>query len=159
MSTGNPMGFEIPFVNWVGLEMVFFKAGKSLMTLTPHAHHMNSLGMVHGGVIMTMLDVGMASAARSAAKEDVLSAPSSTNVPLDEPRVITIEMKSSFMKPSIGPLEVHGKVLSHTRSTAFCEAEIIDAQGRLCAKASGTFRYVRLTKDGRPSATSPPNPS
>jgi uncharacterized protein (TIGR00369 family) len=159
MTSANPMGFEIPFVNWVGLEMVFFKAGKSLMTLTPHDHHMNSLGMVHGGVIMTMLDVGMASAARSAAKEDGLTASATTGLPPEEPRVITIEMKSSFMKPSIGPLEVHGKVLSRTRSTAFCEAEIIDAQGRLCAKASGTFRYVRLTKGGRTSATNLHNPT
>jgi uncharacterized protein (TIGR00369 family) len=132
---GNPMGFEIPFVNWVGLEMVFYEGGKSLMRLDPQAHHMNSLGMMHGGVVMTMLDVGMATAARSAAKTEVGS---------QEPRVITIEMKSSFMKPSKGLLEVHGKVLSHSRSMAFCEAEIIDPQGRVCAKGSGTFKYVRL---------------
>jgi uncharacterized protein (TIGR00369 family) len=131
------MGFEIPFVNWVGLEMVFYEAGKSLLKLDPQPHHMNSLGMVHGGVVMTMLDVGMATAARSAAKIDAGN---------EEPRVITIEMKSSFMKPSTGLLEVHGKVLSHSRSMAFCEAEIVDPHGRVCAKGSGTFKYVRLAK-------------
>jgi uncharacterized protein (TIGR00369 family) len=133
----NPMGFEIPFVNWVGLEMGFYEGGKSLLKLQPKAHHMNSLGMVHGGVVMTMLDVGMATAARSAAKTEADSS---------EPRVITIEMKTSFMKPSTGLLEVHGKVLSHSRSMAFCEAEIIDPLGRVCAKGSGTFKYVRLPK-------------
>jgi uncharacterized protein (TIGR00369 family) len=134
----NPMGFEIPFVNWVGLQMVFYKDGKSLLKLAPRSHHMNSLEMVHGGVVMTMLDVGMATAARSAAREE-----SDTEL---EPRVITIEMKCSFMKPSTGELRVRGIVLSRTRSMAFCEAEIVDAQERVCAKGSGTFKYVRLSK-------------
>jgi hypothetical protein len=35
---------------------------------------------------------------------------------MTQPRVITIHMKTSFMKPSTGLLEVHGKVLSHSRS-------------------------------------------
>lgn len=133
-----PFGYEIPFVNWVGLEMVFYENGKSLMRLNPRPEHSNSMGMVHGGVVMTMLDVGMATAARSAAKVD---AP-----PGEEPRVITIEMKSTFMKPSTGIIEVRGTVLSHTRSMAFCEAEIVDSHNRVCAKGSGTFRYIRLHK-------------
>ncbi len=134
-SEHKPFGYEVPFASWVGLEMVFFEAGKSKIRLTPRPELLNSMGMVHGGVIMTMLDVGMATAARSALKADAL--------PGEEPRVITIEMKSSFMKPCMGKIEVRGTVLSHTRSMAFCEAEIVDAHERVCAKGSGTFRYVK----------------
>jgi uncharacterized protein (TIGR00369 family) len=59
--------------------------------------------------------------------------------------VVTIEMKTSFMRPArVEPGALHGKgrVLHRTRSTAFTEGFIYDAGGVLCAHATGTFKYV-----------------
>ena len=77
---------------------------------------------------MTLLDVTMATAARSV-----------------DPGmgVVTIEMKTSFMQAARGPLIGKGRLMHRTRSMAFTEATIFDAQGRACAHATGTFKYVQ----------------
>ncbi|HNI76210.1 MAG TPA: PaaI family thioesterase, partial [Giesbergeria sp.] len=84
---------------------------------------------------MTLLDVAMATAARSHAPEM---------------GVVTVEMKTSFMQPAQGPLVARGRLLHRTATLAFTEATVHDAQGRLCCQATGTFKVVRrLPVDGR----------
>jgi uncharacterized protein (TIGR00369 family) len=97
---------------------------------------MNSWDVAHGGVVMTMLDVVMAMAARSQH--------------LDGPGCATIEMKTSFMRPGEGELRALGTLLHRTASMAFCEASVLNAEGELCAHATGTFKYLRaLPSKGR----------
>jgi uncharacterized protein (TIGR00369 family) len=57
--------------------------------------------------------------------------------------VVTIEMKTSFMQPARGKLSGRGRLMHRTRSMAFTEATIFDAQGEACAHATGTFKYVQ----------------
>ena len=57
--------------------------------------------------------------------------------------VVTIELKTAFMRPAKGVLTARGRLLHRTPTLAFTEASIFDAQGRLCAHATGTFRYVK----------------
>ena len=86
--------------------------------------------VLHGGVVMTMLDVGMASAARSVQPEM---------------GVLTIEMKTSFMRATPGDgstLTVKSTLLHRTGRMAFVEGRIYDTQGLLCAQATGTFKYA-----------------
>jgi uncharacterized protein (TIGR00369 family) len=120
-------GVEIPFVNLLGFELQQFENGHSELCFSPQPDHMNSFGVVHGGVLMTLLDVAMATAARSVTPEH---------------GVVTIEMKTSFMRPGSGPLIAKGHLLHQSRSMAFVEAQVLDAQQQLCAHASGTFKYV-----------------
>jgi uncharacterized protein (TIGR00369 family) len=82
---------------------------------------------------MTMLDVAMAQAARSAHRHDGVSGPG----------VATIEMKTSFVRPAEGELRALGKLLHRTTTLAFCEASVLDGGGHLCAHATGTFKYLR----------------
>jgi uncharacterized protein (TIGR00369 family) len=120
-------GVEIPFVELLGFELRRFENGDSELAFSPRPEHMNSFAVVHGGVLMTLLDVAMATAARSVTPEH---------------GVVTIEMKTSFMRPGSGPLTAKGHLLHRTRSMAFVEAQVLDAQQQLCAHASGTFKYV-----------------
>ena len=90
--------------------------------------HLNSFGVTHGGATMTLLDVAMAVAARSVAPEM---------------GVVTIEMKTSFLQAARGPLVARGQLLHRTAGMAFVEGSVLDAQGRLCSHATGTFKYVR----------------
>lgn len=55
---------------------------------------------------------------------------------------VTIEMKTSFMRAAKGPLVAHGSLLHRTATMAFTEGRIVDAEGKLCAHATGTFKYV-----------------
>jgi len=120
-------GAYIPFVDHLGFEMVFFDEGQSELRYTPEEAHMNSFNVTHGGALMTLLDVTMATAARSVDKGM---------------GVVTIEMKTSFMQPANGPLTSKGRLIHRTRHMAFTEATVLDAQGNACAHATGTFKFI-----------------
>ena len=123
------MKFEvhIPFVEHLGFELQTFEGGEAEITFAPKPEHENSFNVVHGGASMTLLDVVMAHAARSV-----------------EPAMgcVTIEMKTSFMRAAKGPLQAKGKLLHRTATMAFTEGSIFDAEGKLCAHATGTFKFV-----------------
>lgn len=124
-----PFPVPIPFVEHLGLRLLRWQDGEAVLAFDPAPEHLNSFSVVHGGVGMTLLDVAMAHAARSVQPGDW--------------GAITIEMKTSFMRAAVGPLRASGTVLHRTATLAFTEARIHDAQGRLCAHATGTFKYVK----------------
>ena len=124
-------GAEIPFVTLLGFTLELFEGGESTLGYTPRPEHLNSFAVTHGGACMTLLDVTMAVAARSVQKDM---------------GVVTIEMKTSFMRPAPGDgskLTARGRLMHRSTSLAFTEATIYDAQGLACAHATGTFKYVR----------------
>ena len=128
-------GVEIPFVELLGIELVRMQAGESELHYEARPEHLNSFGVTHGGASMTLLDVTMATAARSVAPEL---------------GVVTIEMKTSFMQAAQGPLVAKGRLIHRTATMAFTEGTLHDAEGRVCCHATGTFKYVRrLPVDGR----------
>jgi uncharacterized protein (TIGR00369 family) len=118
---------RIPFVELLGFELHRFEGGEATITFNPKPEHENSFNVVHGGASMTLLDVVMAHAARSV-----------------EPAMgcVTIEMKTSFMRAARGALTAHGTLLHRTATMAFTEGRIVDAEGKLCAHATGTFKFV-----------------
>jgi uncharacterized protein (TIGR00369 family) len=121
---------EVPFVSLVGIERRPAASGSSLSVLAPRPELLNSLGVLHGGVLMTLMDVAMASAARSLQADMA---------------VVTVELKTSFMRPARGTLQARGRVLHRSGTMAFTEATIFDASERAVAHATGTFKYVRRT--------------
>ena len=131
-------GVEVPFISHLGFELRQWHAGSSEITYEARAEHLNSLGVTHGGACMTLLDVCMARAARGENK-DV--------------SIVTVEMKTTFMRPARGKLTGRGTLLHRTESMAFTEASILDSHGRLCAHATGTFRYVRRVPPHSPQPT------
>ena len=128
-----PFPIHIPFVEKLGLELHGFGNGHADLRVDLDEAHTNSWEVAHGGVVMTMLDVAMAHAARSAHAFE----------PGHRGGVATIEMKTSFMRPAQGQLRAVGKLLHKTATMAFCEAHLYDDSGELCAHASGTFKVLR----------------
>ncbi len=126
-----PFGADIPFVELLGFTLEKFEGGESVLHFSPRPEHLNSFAVTHGGAMMTFLDVIMATAARSV--EPALG-------------VVTIEMKTTFMRPATAPsggvLVGLGHLLHRSRQMAFTEGKVFDAQGQLCAHATGTFKYV-----------------
>jgi uncharacterized protein (TIGR00369 family) len=125
---------HIPFVEKLGFELISFGDGESELSVDLTDAHLNSWAVAHGGVVMTLLDVAMAIAARSGNRGD------SGDL---GPGVVTIEMKTSFMRPGERRLRGLGKLLHRTVTMAFCEASVIDDAGRLCAHATGTFKFIK----------------
>jgi uncharacterized protein (TIGR00369 family) len=123
----------IPFGNLLGLKLVRYENGEAEVTLEARPDLMNSWSVVHGGVTMTLLDVCMSHAARSSAAangQDVRGA-------------ATVEMKTSFMRPSLGALTCKAKMLHRTATMAFVEGTVTDSAGELLSHATGTFKFLR----------------
>jgi uncharacterized protein (TIGR00369 family) len=77
-----PFGATIPFVDHLGFSLEKFEGGQSEIHYAPKPEHLNSFDVTHGGAVMALLDVVMATAARS------------VEVSMG---VVTIEMKTSFI--------------------------------------------------------------
>ena len=133
-------GAEIPFVTHLGFALELFEGGESAIGYTPAPEHLNSFAVTHGGAVMTLLDVTQATAARSVQKDM---------------GVVTIEMKTSFMRPAPGDgsrLTAKGRLMHRTATLAFTEATLYDVTGQACAHATGTFKYVKRQASGKTSA-------
>jgi uncharacterized protein (TIGR00369 family) len=121
-------GADIPFASLCGVEALGFENGKTRLRLALKPEHGNNLGIAHGGVICTLLDIAMGTAARC-----------TIGVP-----VMTLDMQTSFIGPGRGVLIGEGRVLRAGRSILFCEAEVTaEDTGELIAKASGVFKPAR----------------
>jgi uncharacterized protein (TIGR00369 family) len=136
MSVANGFPINIPFVEELGIYLVSSGAGRSIIRLDTQPQHLNSWGVAHGGVVMTLLDVAMATAGRTLRTD------------LGTGGNVTIEMKSSFLRPARGRLEVRGVCLHATSTMAFCEAELYGEDLELAAKSSGTFKFFRQVATG-----------
>ena len=118
---------RIPFVSHLRILTESLGEGAARLSLPVEPHLTNSLGTVHGGVIMSLLDVALCTAARTLH-------PESTGV-------ITIDLSTSFIGAGSGEkLFAEARVLKDARSMSFVEAEAKNADGSLVAKAIATVR-------------------
>ena len=85
----------------------------------------NPTGAVQGGFIAAMMDEAMSTCCIIA-----------SNVTMTAP---TLEMKTSYLRRLMpGKASVEARILKWGRSAAFMEAECLDADGKLVAKATAT---------------------
>ena len=118
---------KIPFIAHLGLKTDELGEGSARLSLALAPHMCNSFGTAHGGIIMTLLDVALCTAARTLH-------PDSTGV-------MTIDLSTSFIGAGTGPrLLAEARVLKNGRSIIFVEGEAKNEDGSLVAKAIGTVR-------------------
>ena len=121
---------KIPYVVHLGLTTESLGEGSARLSMPLPQHFTNSLGTAHGGVIMSLLDVALCTAARTLHPESI--------------GVVTIDMSTSFIGGgSGGKLIADARVMKDARTMSFVEAEAKNEDGSLVAKAIGTVR-VRL---------------
>jgi uncharacterized protein (TIGR00369 family) len=124
---GPIFGAHIPFVAHCGIEALDARDGRTRLRLALGPEHANNLGIAHGGVICTLLDVALGTAARLNAGRPV----------------VTLDMQTRFLSPGRGVLTAEGRVTRAGGSVTFCEAEIRDADGALVATATALLKPVR----------------
>jgi uncharacterized protein (TIGR00369 family) len=125
---------KIPFVAHLKILTETLGEGTARLSMPIEPHLMNSLGTAHGGVIMSLLDVALCTAARTLHPESV--------------GVITIDLSTSFIGGATGgKLFADARVMRDGRSMSFVEAEAKNEDGSLVAKAIATVR-VRHRKEG-----------
>jgi len=121
---------RIPFVSHLGLVTEALGEGTARLSMALPEHFTNSLGTAHGGVIMSLLDVALCTAARTLHPDSL--------------GVVTIDMSTSFIGGGSGDrLVAEARVLRDGRSMTFVEGEARNADGSLVAKAIGTVKVRR----------------
>ncbi|MFB6469650.1 MAG: PaaI family thioesterase [Vulcanisaeta sp. AZ3] len=118
-----------PLFNFVGLEFLEISDGFVRARFPYKREILRRGGMVHGGVIMTVIDTVLGTAVMT------------INDGVDQ---YTAELKVHFLEPLInGPFTVDGKVIRAGRYLAVAEAQVYDANNRLCALGVGTWFMVK----------------
>ena len=120
---------RIPFLQLIKIVTDELGHGTARLSLPVETPVTNSLGTVHGGVIMSLLDVAVCTAARTLHPESQ--------------GVITINLSTSFIGAGSGErLFAEARVLKDGRSMSFVEGEAKNADGSLVAKAVATVRVL-----------------
>ena len=117
---------KIPFVGHLGIEVESIGDGEASLSIQLQPELTNSFGSAHGGVILSIVDVALCTAARSQHPDSI--------------GVITIDLSLQFIGAGLGKLTAHARVLKPGRNTVFTECEVRNEDGSLVAKAIGTVR-------------------
>lgn len=116
-----------PAMKTLGIEPLQADRGRVSFSLEPGEFHLNPFGIVHGGVLTTMLDTAMGCAVHSLLPAAV--------------GYLTSELNVRFLRPALltsGPLVCTGEVVHQGNSTAIASARIVDVNERLIAVAGAT---------------------
>ena len=107
--------------------------GEVKFSCTPDESAYNTIGLVHGGLVWTLLDSVVGCAVHT-------TLPAGTGY-------TSLEIKVSYLRPvrlGEGDLVAVGRVTKPGRRAAFADGEVRDGQGRLVATASSTLLVFPL---------------
>jgi uncharacterized protein (TIGR00369 family) len=111
-------------IDLAGLEVA---EGTVTFSLVPQEFHYNPLGSVHGGIISTLLDSACGCSVHTTLPAGVA--------------YTSLDLNVKFLRPvtvATGRVRCTGTVLQRGRRTAYAEAKLTDAGGRLLAHATSS---------------------
>ena len=116
-------------LGFLGFEV---EEGRATFMVEPAEFHYNPIGVVHGGLALTLLDSAMGCAVHSTlAAGDTYT---------------TLEVKANFIRPltvETGLVRCTGVVVHAGRTTATAEGRVVDDDGRLYAHGTSTLLLFR----------------
>jgi len=120
----------------LGYRLVAWDRTRATMVLHVDERHLNRAGLVHGGVLTTLLD----------------SVSGYAGCWCPEPgrvrRVMTLSLTTNYLAPAHGPvLRAEGQRVGGGRRTFFTTGTVHDQTDELVAMATGTFRYENGSED------------
>jgi len=119
---------ENTVIDFMEIDVVPTPDGEARLELCADSRHANLYSMAHGGVLTTMADTAMGAKCLALNK-----------------RVVTISLTIEFMHAvmtNTPRIMTDAKVLHDGRKTMVCECRIVDAKGKLYAKADATFFVI-----------------
>ncbi len=119
---------ETPPAGWMetlGARISESEPGRVVLELDAGPEHRHGGGVVQGGVITQIADAAMGMSLATLQEDGVWNT--------------TIELKINFIRPVIsGRIRAVGRVVEMKQTLMFSEADVLDEQGRLVARASST---------------------
>jgi uncharacterized protein (TIGR00369 family) len=118
-----------PFHELLGIEVLEWRAGFALLRCAAGPQHANRGGIVHGGVLLSLLDQGNAFAGLFD--------------PVRRRSAVTLDLDARFTAPGRigGVLLCEGHLVTAGRAVFFARGEVRDETGTLVAFGSSTHRY------------------
>src|SRR5262245_48112372 len=116
-----------PIAELMGFRLVEVEPGHAVFEIVPGERHYNPIGVVHGGLAMTLLDSAMGCAVQT-------HMPAGTGY-------TTLEAKTNLVRAitaETGKLRAIGKTLHVGKRMATAEGRLEDASGKLYAHSSTT---------------------
>lgn len=121
-----PSGFQ----DLLGYRLTEWREGFAELSIDLDHRHTNRAGLVHGGVLMTLIDTSCGFAATWCPVEGRVR------------RVVTLSLTTSFTgQARYGILRAVARMKGGGTKVVFCSSEVLDSEGRLVAMGEGTFRY------------------
>lgn len=119
-----------PYHDLLGLVLEHWEDGMARLACEAGPRHLNRSGIVHGGVVLSLLDQAAAFAGLwCSVKGNVRKA-------------VTIDLDCRFTgQVREGRLVAEGRVVSRGRNIFFCRTEVRDAAGGLVAFGASTHRW------------------
>ncbi len=119
------------FQSLIGYRLVLWERDRAVIEYDMDPAHLNRSGLLHGGVIATLLDTASGYAGCWCP------------VPGRIRRTLTLSLTTNFLAPvQHGRVRVEGRRTGGGRTVFFTTAEAHDDEGRVVATAAGTFRYL-----------------
>ena len=118
------------FATWMGMTLQRIDDGESELRLEVQPHHLNPGGIVHGGVLATVLDACIGLALRSKLGMST--------------EHVTIELDVHYLSPArTGALVGRGRAVRVGGRVSYGEADLFADDGTLVAKGTATFLIVQ----------------
>ncbi|MDH3705973.1 MAG: PaaI family thioesterase [Acidimicrobiia bacterium] len=120
---------SFPLQTYLGMQLETPEPGRTVARVDVGEHHQNPNGVVHGGVIFTMVDTAMGGATMSVLADGEICA--------------SIEVQLRFLRPAIGDqLEAETTVVRQGRRIIHLESRVRDGDGELIATGAGSFAVI-----------------
>lgn len=130
MTDFDPRFADSPFHDLLGMTLEDWRDGYARMVCVLGPQHMNRSGIVHGGVILSMLDQAAAFAGLWC------------SVPGNVRKAVTVDLDCRFTgQVAGGRLIAEGRVAKAGRSIFFARTEAFDETGNMVAFGASTHRW------------------
>jgi len=117
---------EAPYPKLIGMRLAHIGLDECRIDLDLAERHLQPFGIVHGGVLATLIDTATFWAG-------YLRLPQGTGL-------VNVDLKLNYLKPAnAGALRAQGRCLRAGRQLSYAEAHVYDAAGDLVAHGTSTL--------------------
>lgn len=119
---------DVGFRHWLGIDYRDMGDTRAVVAMTLDDSKRNLAGVAHGGVVASLIDIAMSTAASGGNYETRIR------------YLVTLEMKVNYLAPAVGEvLTATAEVLRLGGRTIVTRCEVVTDSGALCAAGLGTF--------------------
>ena len=118
---------NVPIGDTLGFRLAQAERGRVVLTGQPDRRSYNLIGTVHGGWAASILDTALALSVLTTLDADQT--------------FTTVDIRINYLRPitvETGLLTAEGRVLQAGRRLGYCEADLLDANGKLLCHGTGS---------------------